>query len=113
MPRSRVSRARAPVKRQNKGSSVRRVTADSAGPEPVVPGSVPRGATPRRPLLREAPHAHAVCRVCGRISEVELSTEDSLRLETLVARPPDGWAIEVITVGMTGGCPRCRANGSV
>jgi Fe2+ or Zn2+ uptake regulation protein len=73
----------------------------------VVPGSIPRDATYPPPRV-EAPHAHAVCRSCGRISEVELRTEEHEVLRALAEQRPVGWAIDGLTFSLTGTCPRCR-----
>jgi Fe2+ or Zn2+ uptake regulation protein len=56
----------------------------------------------------EPPHAHAVCRLCGRIADVDLRLEDLRQLEELAQRRPGGWYVEGITFSLTGACPRCR-----
>jgi Fe2+ or Zn2+ uptake regulation protein len=58
--------------------------------------------------LREPPHAHSVCRACGRIAEVQLSGLDSQQLTSLAADGPPEWAIDGISLSLTGFCPRCR-----
>ena len=75
-------------------------------PVTVVPGSLP----PKGVLhtVAEPPHAHAVCRVCGRIADVEISGDDQLRLEALAGRMPVDWLVEGITLSLTGSCRRCR-----
>jgi Fe2+ or Zn2+ uptake regulation protein len=73
----------------------------------VVPGSLPRDAS-RFPLLLEPPHAHVVCRVCGRIASVPLDTDGSLLLERLARQRPDGWTVDLISFSLTGACERCR-----
>jgi Fe2+ or Zn2+ uptake regulation protein len=73
----------------------------------VVPG---RLAVPASGLtvLSEPPHAHVVCRVCGRIADVPLDTNDALVLEQMAGRRPDGWSVELIAFSLTGACARCR-----
>lgn len=81
----------------------------------------PRSAperTPARPrevgppllsrLSTEDPHAHIVCRVCGRIQGVELSELDRHLLTELAALRPDGWNVERIAFSLSGACRRCR-----
>ncbi|MFY9717637.1 MAG: hypothetical protein WAK40_06875 [Thermoplasmata archaeon] len=73
---------------------------------------------PRRPTLREVkppgvllsedPHAHVVCRVCGRIQPLELNELDRHLLTELAALHPDGWSVEQIAFSLTGACRRCR-----
>jgi len=73
---------------------------------PVAPPArPPRGV---RVELREAAHAHIVCRVCGRIQPVELTELDRHFLEELAGRAPDGWAVDGIAYSLTGACRRCR-----
>jgi Fe2+ or Zn2+ uptake regulation protein len=76
----------------------------------------PSGLTrPRRPLeaLGEDPHAHIVCRVCGRIQGLELSELDRHLLTELAALTPDGWSVERIAYSLAGACRRCREGPSV
>jgi Fe2+ or Zn2+ uptake regulation protein len=58
--------------------------------------------------LREPPHAHAVCRQCGRITEVPIAPFDVEQLKALATEGPTGWEFEGISLSMTGLCPRCR-----
>jgi Fe2+ or Zn2+ uptake regulation protein len=58
--------------------------------------------------LAEAPHAHVVCRVCGRIQGLELNELDRHLLTELAALHPDGWSIDGIAFSLTGACRRCR-----
>lgn len=69
-------------------------------PEPIPPG--------RRALLDERPHAHIVCRSCGRIAGLALSTDEELRLEEISRSSPDGWSVDLIAFSLTGLCERCR-----
>jgi Fe2+ or Zn2+ uptake regulation protein len=58
--------------------------------------------------LAEPPHAHIVCRQCGRISSVDLANEERELLVALAARHPDEWSVDGISFSLTGACPRCR-----
>jgi Fe2+ or Zn2+ uptake regulation protein len=67
--------------------------------------------SPRRsPLatLGEDPHAHIVCRVCGRIQTLELTELDRHLLTELAGLTPDGWSVERIAYSLAGSCRRCR-----
>ncbi|MGP8078146.1 MAG: hypothetical protein ACLQD8_06195 [Thermoplasmata archaeon] len=73
-------------------------------PRPVV-------QVPVRPAgvdLGEEPHAHIVCRVCGRIQGLELNELDRHLLTELAALHPDGWSVDRIAFSLTGACRRCR-----
>jgi Fe2+ or Zn2+ uptake regulation protein len=64
-----------------------------------------------RPSVRaldEEPHAHIVCRVCGRIQGLELTELDRHLLTELAAVTPDGWSVERIAYSLAGACRRCR-----
>ena len=65
---------------------------------------------PSRPpvALAEEPHAHIVCRVCGRIQGLELTELDRHLLTELAALTPDGWSVERIAYSLAGACRRCR-----
>ena len=65
---------------------------------------------PSPPLaaLGEEPHAHIVCRVCGRIQGLELTELDRHLLTELAALSPDGWSVERIAYSLAGACRRCR-----
>ncbi len=78
-----------------------------AAPPRTAPRVVP---PPRRivPVPGEDPHAHVVCRVCGRIQPLELSDLDRHLLTELSALTPDGWRIERIAYSLAGTCRRCR-----
>jgi Fe2+ or Zn2+ uptake regulation protein len=74
---------------------------------------VPDGPTPAparviRVDLREAAHAHIVCRVCGRIQSVDLTELDRHFLDELAGRHPEGWSVDGIAYSLTGACRRCR-----
>jgi hypothetical protein len=71
----------------------------------VVPPPAPR---PPGVALDEDPHAHIVCRSCGRIQEVELSELDRHLLSELAALHPDGWSVDRVAFSLTGSCRRCR-----
>jgi len=58
--------------------------------------------------LRETPHAHAVCRQCGRIAEVPLADFDVAQLTALAGGTSSDWSVDGISLSMTGLCPRCR-----
>ncbi len=73
-------------------------------PPRVVPAAAP--APP--PLAAEEPHAHIVCRVCGRIQGMELSELDAHLLTELAGRRPNGWSVERIAFSVAGACQRCR-----
>jgi len=93
MPRARraVPRRSAPVRK-----------APESGPGLLV--------RPRPPaeIPGEEPHAHIVCRVCGRIQGLELSELDRHLLTELAALRPDGWSVERIAYSLAGACRRCR-----
>ena len=78
---------------------------------PRPPRLEPPAASPRRsPLatLGEDPHAHIVCRVCGRIQSLELTELDRHLLTELAGLTPDGWSVERIAYSLAGSCRRCR-----
>ncbi len=58
--------------------------------------------------LREDPHAHIVCRSCGRIQRIELTELDRHFLTELASRRPAGWMVDGISFSLTGACQRCR-----
>jgi Fe2+ or Zn2+ uptake regulation protein len=81
--------------------------------------TVPRARPPPRPSiapplrvvrvdLNEDPHAHIVCRSCGRIQGIELTELDRHLLTELAASHPDGWSVDGIAFSLTGACRRCR-----
>ncbi|MCI4369221.1 MAG: hypothetical protein L3K09_06645 [Thermoplasmata archaeon] len=53
------------------------------------------------------PHAHAVCRACGRISDLPLLPSEPELLKALADGRPEGWAADGITFTVTGTCPNC------
>lgn len=91
--------ARSPAKRRTPPK--RPAARTSAAPVPR-----PRPAAP--PLESERPHAHVVCRVCGRIQPVELTELDCHLLTGLAEHVPDGWSVERIAFSVAGACQRCR-----
>jgi len=94
MARSRrASKGRAPV--------VRRPRA------PAAP-KVPPAERVVRVELGEDPHAHIVCRNCGRIQGIELTELDRHLLTELARQHPDGWSVDGIAFSATGACRRCR-----
>jgi Fe2+ or Zn2+ uptake regulation protein len=74
--------------------------------------SVPAPSVVRVDLL-EDPHAHVVCRSCGRIQSIDLTELDLHLLTELAARHPDGWSVDGVTFSLTGACQRCREGPSV
>ena len=58
--------------------------------------------------LVEDPHAHIVCRACGRIQSVELTELDRHFLTELAGHHPDGWSVDGIAFSLMGACRRCR-----
>jgi len=91
MPKSR--RAAAPAPRRTRAKQV----PDTAPVERVV-----------RVELGEDPHAHIVCRNCGRIQGIELTELDRHTLTEIARRHPDGWSVDGIAFSATGACRRCR-----
>lgn len=61
-----------------------------------------------RSELAEDPHAHIVCRVCGRIQRIELTELDRHFLAEMSTHRPDGWSVDGISYSLTGACRRCR-----
>jgi hypothetical protein len=58
--------------------------------------------------LAEDPHAHIVCRACGRIQPIELSELERHFLTELAERRPEGWSVNGIAFSLMGACQRCR-----
>ena len=87
-----------------------RRTARSARRPPRRPPRTGRPASlrPAGVSLAEAPHAHVVCRVCGRIQALELTELDRHLLTELAALHPDGWSVDRVAFSLTGACRRCR-----
>ncbi|MFO7676419.1 MAG: Fur family transcriptional regulator [bacterium] len=59
------------------------------------------------------PHAHAVCRVCGRVADVEPGESQLKGLLAALARSARhyrDWQISTARVELHGLCPRCRGN---
>ncbi len=96
-----MTRAR---KRRKQGSLRRR-------PSPRVQPEPPK-LRPRRFLrgvhVEEAPHAHIVCQVCGRIAQVGLAPEEEAVLMLLAERHPEGWSVDRVAFSLTGACRPCR-----
>ena len=93
MPASRRRRAR-PVARPTGGRS----TTASIVAIPRVDVRLPE----------EEPHAHIVCRSCGRILGLELTELDRHLLEQLASLTPEGWSVDRIAYSLAGACRRCR-----
>jgi Fe2+ or Zn2+ uptake regulation protein len=94
--------ARAPrAKRPARRSARRRAVPPEWRPPPVAERVV-------RVALGEEPHAHIVCRNCGRIQSIDLSELDRHLLSELAARHPDGWSVDGVAFSATGACRRCR-----
>jgi Fe2+ or Zn2+ uptake regulation protein len=71
--------------------------------------TIERAALPRsQVLLGEDPHAHIVCRVCGRIQPIDLTQLDMHFLTRLAEDHPEGWSVDGISFSLTGACRRCR-----
>jgi Fe2+ or Zn2+ uptake regulation protein len=92
-PRARTARPR-------RTASARRAAKEFSIPAPAVRDV--------RVDLVEDPHAHIVCRNCGRIQSVELTELDRHLLTEIAQRHPDGWSVERIAFSATGACRRCR-----
>jgi len=90
-------------RRARRASSRRRAAHATPAPVPV-----PRPTPVPFVRLTEAPHAHIVCRHCGRISTVELESAERELLVALASRHPDDWSVDGIAFSLTGACPRCR-----
>ena len=73
----------------------------------VAPSILDRSSRPPVALAEE-PHAHIVCRVCGRIQGLELTELDRHLLTELASLTPDGWSVERIAYSLAGACRRCR-----
>ncbi|MGB6501547.1 MAG: hypothetical protein WBG19_09175 [Thermoplasmata archaeon] len=67
-----------------------------------------RAVRPAGVDLSEDPHAHVVCRVCGRIQSLDLNELDRHLLTELAALHPEGWSVEQVAFSLTGACRRCR-----
>lgn len=103
--RARV--APAPRKRAASRGGTRPERRTIAEVAPVVEGSVPAEAT-LPPPEPEPPHAHAVCRVCGRIAQVSVPPPTRRALDIIAEHRPRGWTMEAMTISLTGACQRCR-----
>jgi Fe2+ or Zn2+ uptake regulation protein len=66
---------------------------------------VTEGGEPYRYEAQSAPHYHARCRVCGRLTDLEGRADGPIRGRT---RIPRGFVVERISVTLVGRCPRCR-----
>jgi len=62
---------------------------------------------PGRPRyeIRVEPHHHLVCRVCGRVCDVQLDQAPNVPSDW---RAPEGWQLEETAVTLRGLCPDCR-----
>jgi Fe2+ or Zn2+ uptake regulation protein len=63
------------------------------------------GGEPYRYEAQSDPHYHARCRMCGRLYDIEASSDGHIRGR---AATPDGFVVERISVTLVGRCPRCR-----
>ncbi|HTW76833.1 MAG TPA: hypothetical protein VMG14_03610 [Thermoplasmata archaeon] len=81
-----------------------------ARPRRVAARAPPPAPPPRvvRVDLAEDPHAHIVCRNCGRIQRLELTELDRHLLTEIARRHPDGWSVDGVAFSATGACRRCR-----
>ncbi|HTP54412.1 MAG TPA: hypothetical protein VML94_05580 [Thermoplasmata archaeon] len=82
-------------------------------PRPLPRRTVVREVRPAGVALSEDPHAHVVCRVCGRIQSLDLNELDRHLLTELAALHPEGWSVEQIAFSLTGACRRCREGPTV
>jgi Fe2+ or Zn2+ uptake regulation protein len=63
------------------------------------------GGEPYRYEAQSHPHYHARCRMCGRLYDIEASSDGHIRGKAAV---PDGFVVERVSVTLVGRCPRCR-----
>ncbi len=102
-----MARSLAPMARARPAKRARpRVTRRRPLPPEWRPPAAPERVV--RVDLGEEPHAHIVCRHCGRIQAIELTELDRHLLSELAARHPDGWSVDGIAFSATGACRRCR-----
>jgi Fe2+ or Zn2+ uptake regulation protein len=94
------------VKTRRSRRARKRRARSAAVPPAWIPEPVPERVV--RVDLAEEPHAHIVCRNCGRIQALELTELDRHLLTELAARHPDGWSVDGIAFSATGACRRCR-----
>jgi Fe2+ or Zn2+ uptake regulation protein len=80
----------------------------ASGAKPPPPPREPRSVRVPSVNLVEDPHAHVVCRACGRIQRIELTELDRHLLTELAARHPEGWSVDGVAFSLTGACQRCR-----
>ncbi len=78
---------------------------EAAPPAPIADHGLPRAPGPQ---LAEEPHAHIVCRSCGRIQRLDLTELDRHLLTELAGLTPDGWSVERVAYSLAGACRRCR-----
>jgi hypothetical protein len=97
----------APVRTRTRRALPKKRPHRAAAP-PRVPGTRSDPPDAPRPLLAERPHAHIVCRGCGRIAPLNLDLDEELRLEAIARASPDGWSVDLVAFSLTGTCPRCR-----
>lgn len=84
-------------------------TSSTTPPRPTAEArATPVRSVPGLAALGEDPHAHIVCRICGRIQGLELTELDRHVLTELASRTPDGWSVERIAYSVAGACRRCR-----
>jgi Fe2+ or Zn2+ uptake regulation protein len=88
--------------------TARRSRKPAAPPKAPPPPRLPRSARVPNVDLAEDPHAHVVCRACGRIQRIELTELDRHLLTELAGRHPEGWSVDGIAFSLTGACQRCR-----
>ncbi|MFI5320986.1 MAG: Fur family transcriptional regulator [Myxococcota bacterium] len=62
------------------------------------------GGEPYRYEANSAPHYHARCRVCGRLSDLSGGADGAIRSR---ANLPEGFSVERISVVIVGLCARC------
>src|SRR5262245_55463864 len=63
------------------------------------------GGEPYRYEAHSHPHYHARCRLCGRLFDIEASSDGHIRGKAAI---PDGFVVERVSVTLVGRCPRCH-----
>ena len=103
--RKKVPSHRRAVRSGPRVAGIRETIAQRPKLPAVAPGSPPLLPRTKAP---DVPHAHIVCRACGRISQVTLPPKELLLLRNLSDRRPTGWDVDGVTYTLTGSCQRCR-----
>lgn len=75
----------------------------------ILPGADLEGAYFEAPTsLSEPPTAHLVCRHCGRVGRMVLTSLAESQLLEMATLKPEGWRIERLSTSLVGSCPACR-----